>query len=55
MELREDLPDPGIEEIASILAAGYLRLCMRRRHRESAPLAPATSEPVDDTPSETRQ
>jgi len=51
MELREDPPDSVIEEIAGILAAGYLRLCMARRLGESAvPPAQATGERVDRTP-----
>ena len=40
MKFQEDSFDSVIEEIAAILAAGYLRLCKTRSLRESiAPLA----------------
>lgn len=41
MEHREDLPDSIVEEIASILAAGYLRLRSARTLRDSGVVAPA--------------
>jgi hypothetical protein len=50
MDLREDPPDSVIEEIAAILATGYLRLCKARRLAESAtPPACAIREQVDGT------
>lgn len=36
MNLREDPPDSVIEEIAAILATGYLRLCKARSLAKSA-------------------
>ena len=36
MELREDPLDSVIEEIAALLATGYLRLCKARTRAESA-------------------
>jgi hypothetical protein len=48
MDLREDPPDSVIEEIAAILATGYLRLYKARRLAESAvPPAHAIGEQVD--------
>jgi hypothetical protein len=48
MHLREDPLDSVIEEIAAILATGYLRLCKARRMAESAvPPAHAIGERVD--------
>ncbi len=50
MDICEDPPDSLIEEIAAILAAGYLRLCKARRMAESAvPPAHAIGERVDST------
>jgi hypothetical protein len=50
MDLREDPLDSVIEEIAAILATGYLRLCKARRMAESAvPPAHAIGERVDST------
>jgi hypothetical protein len=50
MDLREDPLDSVIEEIAAILATGYLRLCKARRLAESAvPPAHAIGERVDST------
>ena len=50
MDLREDPLDSLIEEIAAILATGYLRLCKARRLAESTvPPACAIRERVDGT------
>jgi hypothetical protein len=50
MDLREDPPDSVIEEIAAILATGYLRLRKARHLAESAvPPARAIREQVDGT------
>ena len=50
MEFREDPLVSVIEEIAAILATGYLRLCKARRLAESAvPPAHAIEERVDGT------
>jgi len=50
MDLREDPLDSVIEEIAAILATGYLRLCKARRLAESAvPPTHAIEERVDGT------
>jgi hypothetical protein len=50
MDLREDPLDSVIEEIAAILATGYLRLCKARRLAESAvPPVHAIEEQVDGT------
>jgi hypothetical protein len=50
MNLREDPPDSVIDEIAAILAIGYLRLCKARHLAESAvPPADVIGERVDST------
>jgi len=50
MDLREDPLDSVIEEIAAILATGYLRLCKARHLADSAvPPARAIGERVDST------
>ncbi len=50
MDLREDPPDSVIDEIAAILAIGYLRLCKARHLAESAvPPAHVIGERVDST------
>ena len=52
MDFREDPLASVIEEIAALLATGYLRLCKARTLSESA--APsalhATGEPLDSAP-----
>ena len=52
MEFREDPLDSVIEEIAALLATGYLRLCKARTLSESAapPALQATGERLDSTP-----
>jgi len=57
MEFRDDPPDSVIEEIAAILATGYLRLRKEQSLGGSAfPQAiQATGEQVDSTPGESRQ
>ena len=44
MEYRQDPPDSVVDEIASILATGYLRLRDARTLRESGSIGP-TPEP----------
>lgn len=49
MEIPEDPPDSVIEEIATLLAAGYLRLRKSRTLTESSalPAPQADGEPLD--------
>jgi len=57
MEFREDPPDSVVEEIAAILATGYLRLRKEQSLGGSAlpPSIQASGERVDSTPGESRQ
>jgi len=52
MEFREDPLASVIEEIAALLATGYLRLCKARTLSESAttPAIQATGERLDSAP-----
>ena len=52
MEFREDPLVSVIEEIAALLATGYLRLCKARTMSESAtpPAIQATGERLDSLP-----
>ena len=52
MDSRNDLPDSVIEEIAAILATGYLRL---RKTRSLGESAQATGEQVDGAPAPSLQ
>ena len=57
MEFRDDPPDSVIEEIAAILATGYLRHRKEQSLGGSAlpPDIQATGEQLDRTPGESRQ
>jgi len=46
MELQGDSLDPVIEDIAALLATGYLRLCTTRSRTESA--IPAALQSTDE-------
>ena len=53
MESHEDPPESVVEEIAALLATGYLRLRKARTLSESAapPALQATEEPLESAPS----
>jgi len=55
MEFRDDPPDSVIEEIAAILATGYLRKEQSLGGSALPPSIQATGERVDSTPGESRQ
>ena len=53
MALHENPSDTVVEEISSILARGYLRLCKAHLSEPAMPAAQATEERIDSLPGAT--
>ena len=49
MNLQGNPPDSVIQEIAAILAIGYLRLCKARLSESAVPSPQASGERIDST------